>query len=322
SGIYATETSDIYTFTWSPDGKFIAVSHYEDVVHIIELETGEVRPLQSSPIAARELVWSPNGQYLATTTFDIYPGELTVIDIARDKMIFSSKNIAMRGVYYTSVSWSPDSTRLAVAYEFGTGSSAQAVFSIWDVSRGEMVSSNEDVPAYAVDWNPTSSVIVATHHPYSDRVYLVDPDTATIALNIPIEQVFDAKWSKDGRYLALYRTPNMGSDFLRTEVQIWDPVSQQVIASYGLEFPYESIDDFQWYPVDNQLTMTVFHMKESRFELVLWDWMNDGEVQVLVDNINSCRNMAWKPDSPIVAYLDENNVLKVNSIDAIECLAK
>lgn len=306
--------NNVRSIAWSPDGSSIAMSFFADEsIAIIDVDSGRIRELESFPTNPRNLEWSPDGLYLAATSND-YPGEFSVIDVGHNQRVLWSGDLMMRSVYYTSLSWSPDSRFLAVAFQFGTGSSADAELGIWDVAGGELFKTNSEISAYSVDWNPDSSMIVATQHPYFEEMYLVDADTAAIVKTINIGQVFEAKWSADGTLLALYRVPDPFVPYLMTEMQIFDTQSDVVHTLYSEDDVEGRIGGFDWDPTQNRIALSVFQPKTSLWELIVWDWTGE-ETKVLLENPDGLGVIAWKPDGKEIAYIDANHDLYVIPVD-------
>jgi WD40 repeat protein len=282
------------------------------MVQIIDLASGEARTLASAAGAASDLAWSPDGRYLAATSSTSSTNELMVIDIAQDHLVFLSGELDWRRVFYSSISWSPDGTQLAVAYRYGTDSGAPAVFGLWDAASGERLRTNEEIQAYSVDWHPNASAVIATNHPYMEIVYFVDPHTATLLGTLDIEFVYEAKWNRDGTLLAFHRSPVMGSDFMKAEIQIWDVASQAVLNSYSVELPGNFLYDFAWHPVDDRVAF--IRETGSLRELMLWDWQGTEEPLALVENVSGMK-LAWTPDGSEIAYLDKDEQLSFISIE-------
>ncbi len=137
------DVDEIYSPTWSPDGRSIAFSGMVDGVtdlFVYELETKRLRRLTHDPFADLQAAWAPGGRRIAFVTdrFTRDPGTLTFGDY-RLAMIDADSGViepvqAFATGKHVSPQWSPDGRWLHfVSDRDGTAD----VYSL-DLERGEL----------------------------------------------------------------------------------------------------------------------------------------------------------------------------------------
>jgi WD40 repeat protein len=134
---------EIYSASFSPDSKLLAVGWTGGELRLIDPETGEDRaqiPLQSGGVFAT--AFHPNGKVLATAGGN---RRIALWEIPTGKLI---RNLEGHAELIYSLSFSPDGSRLA------SGSTDQTV-RLWDASTGEaMLAIPFPVQVYAVTFSP------------------------------------------------------------------------------------------------------------------------------------------------------------------------
>ena len=148
--------------SWSPDGKFIAFSRYEQIsddeyemnIFLTPSEGGEVRKLtsKSNRVAYASIDWSPDGKYIAyfsrDKTLNLLPA-----NGGEHRVLAEVENVSG----HSSLSWSPDGEELAY-----TSLGRLMVISVdggepREVETGVL---NKDVQDYQIDWSPDGKKFV------------------------------------------------------------------------------------------------------------------------------------------------------------------
>jgi hypothetical protein len=152
---------------------------------------------ESSPYAASDLTWAPDGRRLAFVSHD---GPVFVIDVSTGK----SQSVHWCGTADTgcSIAWSPDGARIAVTH----GSE------LWLIDPG---GENATVPLHFSDsvlqptWSPDGLRIafqaMAPAQADQRRLYVVDRDGSNLTLLLgPVGGIgaWDPAWSPDGSSIA------------------------------------------------------------------------------------------------------------------------
>ncbi len=118
--------------TWSPDGSAIAFTHSpsplaDDWVHadvsVVDVRTGNVRPLLTSKAAEGGIVWSPDGRWIAVAISDApatyaLTTRIHVVDPATGEVRALAESFDRRP---SLIGWSADSKRVIIFEGRGTG---------------------------------------------------------------------------------------------------------------------------------------------------------------------------------------------------------
>jgi WD40 repeat protein len=184
---------------WSPDGKRIAV--------------GGIQPGNRSGICCYEVsnklnqqiyqtdqhgdltmvAWSPDGRYLAGVGDTLHAAvQLFVWETGSGRLIFSTPANS-----WSSLAWSPDSQRLALAHE--------RVVEIWEPSRGLKVLEYQEHPTlvWSLAWSPRGDLIASASE-VDGFVHVWESSTGRLhsLYQGDTYSITDMAWSPDGAYLA------------------------------------------------------------------------------------------------------------------------
>jgi WD40 repeat protein len=262
---------------WSPDGEYLAVGYSGGTVQVLNASTREplaVFQLPGDVGEAAYLAWSPDGNQLAIGAFNglIYFWHKDTGDLGH----FSDNDQKV-----TSVTWSPDGTRLA-STNVNLNSLERYSTKVWDVATGEVVfdrPANDGVEqaawspdgrwlALAETWTLTvlDTTIWAVELELSPPGYGPDtvdwsPDSTRLVsrvggyergvaiwslegdllLMLPDEAAGDARWSPDGTKIAI-----LG----RKQIRVIDPATGQDF--FTIPVPGSAIR-IRWSPDGNEL---------------------------------------------------------------------
>jgi WD40 repeat protein/class 3 adenylate cyclase len=238
--------SDVWDVDWSPDGRWIATSSFDNTVRIWDAQTGEVRftLFHDGPVTQAD--WSPDSTRLVTGSSAATVWEVT--EAGGEKLLSLSAQDAGAGVQ--GVAFSPDGDRVM------TGDAGITAVKVWDVSRagdaewanlpgdpdwissvafrpsgGEVVASGEN-GSVAV-WDPETGRAIRSFRAHrsprdTDVIGALDisPDGALVAtagsdqtvrvsdavtgnevFSVPLRGfIEELDWSPDGRLLAIAAT--------------------------------------------------------------------------------------------------------------------
>ena len=216
--------------TWSPDGSQIAVLD-RGWIRITRLATGASHRIACP--TCREIAWSPDGTSFAATPVE--DGTLGLVDaVSGDLTTFPAPQTG--GVL--SLTWAPDSSRLAFLASAGQGRSGIYTVRADGTGVTEVVGPQTRFPGGAsgatrvllVRWSPTGrrlAVLTATPDPPRDpppitgyrlRVVTINPDGSRLRALVDDGRCVcsgfspDLAWSPDGTTLALlaqHRRPGL-----------------------------------------------------------------------------------------------------------------
>lgn len=198
----------------------------------------------------------------------------------------------------SSLSWSPDGTRLAT----GVGAVEDAENSVglvylWDIATGAPSATFDEPEAavISVAWSPDGAFIAAGAA--DERVYIWDVATGELRTMLGQEaNVTSISWSADSSLLAA-----AGDDGV---VQIWQPVTGENVLTINAH--PDGATQVRWSPDGTMLATS-----GEDEALVLWD-ASSGAPRLQLDDLGSAiTSLAWSPDSTMIAtatqVTDENS---------------
>ncbi len=205
----ATRDANQWRPTWSPDGKEIAFSGFDEdgdyELFVVTLATGSVRRLTDNDVQDWRPKWSPDGTRIAFSSRRDGNGELYTIDPRSGQ----TTRITNTPEDEDRMAWSPDGRRLV--YDVGAGGE----WNLWtiDLESRETVQLTDD-PGFEgyPDWSPDGTRIVFNsnlHDPEGGaaarELYVLKPSSGTrerLTHNNGNDQA--AAWSPDGSRIAFF----------------------------------------------------------------------------------------------------------------------
>ncbi|UCH61131.1 MAG: PD40 domain-containing protein, partial [Anaerolineales bacterium] len=204
----------VYSVAMSTDGRLMAWGTEDGTVTVWDYQEGKpIYSLSDSPSRVWSVAFSPDGKILASASENSF---VALWDVASGERIARFPNLNK----VLSVSWSPDSQRLAVA----TGPHVV----VWDIAgktrfteQDQVFDNNLRFVVSEVAWSPDGKMIAAACE--NSIVYILEPETGAISKQLAGHQnkVKSVAWSPSSTLLA-----SGGDDF---NVLLWDVSSTQAI---------------------------------------------------------------------------------------------
>ena len=131
--------------TWSPDGRHIVSTRYDDLVLIWDVATGRSRAIPKTDTQPNTVAWSPDGRQFALTDDQ---GKVILWNGANAQRVASFEDHDEAGWAY-GLAWSPDGSMVASSRESG-------MLQVWDVQTGkELVALQGHANAvWGLAWSP------------------------------------------------------------------------------------------------------------------------------------------------------------------------
>ena len=265
----------VYSVSMSPDGRHMAWGSEDGTVTLWDYTVGRpVYTLSDSPARAWSVAFSPDGRMLASAHEDSY---IVLWNVASGERIARIPNQNK----VLSVSWSPDSQRLAAAvgphvvvWDIAAKSSFTARDIIFDTNLGFVVSE--------VAWSPNGKMIAAA---CEDKiVYILEPETGEIAKQLARHQnkVKSVAWSPSSTLLA------SGGDDLK--VFVWDIANSQAIQE--LEGHADNVLSVA-FSFDGTLLASAGDISDK--SIIVWDTQTFEQLDRLTDYSLSVESVVFIP---------------------------
>ena len=192
---------------WNPAGTRIAVANFRDDIFVSDPMTGANVPIHSARGNLYDVAWSPAGDRLATASRGVHCVETLDAASGRSLAAFS-----LRGAY--RVAWSPSGRYLAACGREGA--------KVWDTKTGALVVVISR-PAGCIVWHPDEKHVllggddgaIELRDAFTGKISAVwrppsaAPETSMASETDPPNQVFDLRWSPDGRFVAFVTQDSM-----------------------------------------------------------------------------------------------------------------
>jgi WD40 repeat protein/DNA-binding XRE family transcriptional regulator len=185
-----------YSASWSPDGKYLAISAHSPTVEVWNPFTSKLVGHYSDPtlglLGIRRVLWSPSGRYLACGADD---GTLHVWEALTNKRRTICHQHRGRVI---DLAWSPDEQYIVSA-------SADKTSKIWEASSGRCVLTyrGHTDQVETVDWSPHNTYIASGSADCTAHVW--EPSTGKLIAKYAgrTSTVETVLWSVDGTTLAI-----------------------------------------------------------------------------------------------------------------------
>ncbi len=208
---------------FSPDGERIAISTQSaPIAVVVDISTGEtVFTLEGHTISTKNVAWSPDGRWLATSSDD---GSARIWNGRTGELRFA---LLSHEATVQDIAWSPDGTRLVTGSIDGTAK-------VWSITEG---GPRELLSLSAQD--ARSGMRAVAFSPDGDRVMTGDESNTAVKIwdvgitgdaevaNLPSVRAFvgSADFTPDGR--RLFATSTEGT------VALWDLHRQRQLLTFG-----------------------------------------------------------------------------------------
>lgn len=336
-----TETGDV---AWSPDGATLAFTADGDLVgveevYLVEADGSNLRKINGSvgnpaSVELTEVLWSPDGRYVAQKVVDINVGQEVGIN-THDTQNPNSVRLTpalLPGATDFDFSFSPDGTMLAFVADIDTAGNRDRGLWVTPSNVRAPVRIDESLPRTLqivnVSWSPAGDRIGFRHLAGNNNggvdLYVATPDgTSVVAASLPrTDAVSSWAWSSDGSALA-YTNREIGTaqgNALRVftvATSTWQTVTPPMPNRQGLR-------DFAWSPDDTWLAYGADQETDEQYELfvirpdgsenlkVSGALAADAEVDrvsslgcgraVFLADFEQLDAFVWAPDSSRIAY--------------------
>jgi len=296
----------VNSLSWAPNGQFLVSGSSDGTARIWEVATGKTKATLSGMGGVNTVSWSPDGRYIATGSNE-KGNPFRVWDTATWKTVFMINPVqnGRNDANVDSITWSPDSKRVAVALNGYTmdGSDVDSWVKVYDVSNSSNWPNTATLltplgGATSINWSPQepskivfgTSADAAINSVIATWVLTGEPDGGTHITKSEIQK---------GLLTSLARSPD-GKHFVTNyigipddEIKIWDVASGKSIATY--EGHTATVKSVSWsfdgkYVASGSWDMTV----------KVWD-VASGQNTVTFEHPDVVNSVAWSPRNNLLA---------------------
>ena len=311
----------VSSVTWSPDGKMLASSSYDNTVRLWESETGKLlHTFHGHTAWVRSVVWSPDGRLLVSSSDD---KTVRIWDIQRGAQI---RVLSGHTSWVSYTVWSPNGKRLASVADDGTvrlwdalkgeqlhildchanansdnsvmwspsgkrlaSGSNDGVVHIWDTATGALISllGGHTGRVNAIAWSPDGRQLASGASDTVVRIWNVTRKNRAEMLVGHASEVYTIAWSPDGKQLA-----SGSSD---STVRLWNATTRKQL--HTLEGHTGQVSSVRWSP-DGRLLLS------CAVEISIWR-ADSLERLVTLPSLNGFRSAIWHPQLPLVTTMEQ-----------------
>ncbi|HEX3053487.1 MAG TPA: WD40 repeat domain-containing protein [Aggregatilineaceae bacterium] len=183
-------------FAWSPDGKNIIDENENDQLVLWDVATWQPVRTLDCQVGAVEVMWQPNGTKIAVMGVDENHNrvdEVRICDVATGNIL-----LTISATYASSIRWSPDGERLAVA--------DMDQFRILDGQTGQDMFAFEQMDAEEAAWSPDGTRLAYAGYQQPSLIIDLPPELVPAATPTPSftdtpSRISAVDWSPDGLQL-------------------------------------------------------------------------------------------------------------------------
>ena len=269
-------TDDIWSVSFSPDGRTLASGSNDQTVRLWDVETGTLKNTLRHPHRVLSVAFSPDGQILASGCQDA---------ILR---LWDGKNL--RGIIghtnaIWSVSFSPDGNTLA-------SGSTDSTVQLWDVETSTLKNTLRHTDrVLSVAFSPDGLTLASGS---DDRVRLWDVETSTLKTTLRHPRaVWSVSFSPDGNTLA--------SGCEDGTVRLWDVETSTLKNNLGRTDWIRSVA----FSPDGSILAS-----GSGNNGIIWLWHVGGTlINTLTEHTDDVWGLAFSPDGNMLASGSEDNTV-------------
>lgn len=270
----------IHAVVASPDDELAASCSSDGTVRVWDFTEGSPLKLPEASQSPRSFAWHPDGRFIAVRFYD--EKTVHVWNPYEGKTVHELKG---HKIGPNSLAWSNDGDFIASASASRSPRSAE--LKVWDVKKGSLIQSFDNVPLIdQVSWSPDGKFLAARD--FSDRLYTVRVwDRGSMECVATIgkgDGVYSFAWSPGSRRIAICGNRGTAVHDLETE-QI------AVIGCRKARF-------VSWSPDGKSIAAAKWNSQTLTGELEFWETEKGGDVtRTPAGHASRVEHLCWSPDS-------------------------
>lgn len=286
------DDSEVWSVAYSPDGKWIATTHWNTSAKLWDAETGQlILTFMGHTESVNSVAFSPDGIFIATASDD---GTVKIWNVGTG---IETLTISGHDGPVHDVSFSPDGMALASAGEDGT-------VRVWNARTGEelLVFSGHEDAVFNVSFSPDGSHVASSG--LDEYVRIWEPNSGAELITLHFEggdQLRGLAFSPNGSRIAVTSTQAPWG-------RVWDVDTGEVILS-GFPSHRDALLDIA-YSEDGKFIATA----SSDATAKLWDADNGQLLYTLSGHTLPVTGMAFDPAGKYIATTSWDMTTRIWSI--------
>ena len=297
---YRGHFKEVYTVSWSPDGKYIASGSGDETVQVWDFARGanvltycgHCHKVGKGLVQA--IMWSPDGKYLVSGSWD---KTVRIWDAHSGHTLSTLRN------YYEAVeavAWSPDGRYIASGNRNGMAL-------VWNVTNGKKVrnfrghcvkAANLDVMSLA--WSPNGKRIASASWDRTVKIWNSMKNTGQnndyLIYRGHKAEVNSLAWSPDGSRIASGGRDNI--------VHVWDSTKGELLLTYPLHKGY--VVGVAWSPDGRRIASA-----GADQTVHIWDAATAKHICAYTGHTARVNTVTWSPNSKYIASAGNDKTVQV-----------
>ncbi len=297
---YRGHSKEVYTVSWSPDGKLIASGSGDETVQVWDVARGKnvlsycghCHKIGKGLIQA--VMWSPDGKYIVSGSWD---KTVRIWDASTGHTISTYRS------YYEvveAVAWSPDGKYIASGNRNG-------IAHVWDVTSGKKVRNflghcgkDANLDVVAVAWSPDGKRVASASWDRTVKVWNAIKNSGKkndyLIYRGHTAEVNTLAWSPDGTRIASGGRDNV--------VHVWDSSNGELLLTYRIHKGY--VVGVAWSPDGTRITSA-----GADRTVQVWDAATAKHICTYPGHTARVNTVAWSPDSKYIVSGSNDKTVQV-----------
>jgi len=297
---YRGHSKEVYTVSWSPDGKLIATGSGDETVQVWDVARGKnvlsycghCHKIGKGLIQA--VMWSPDGKYIVSGSWD---KTVRIWDASTGHTISTYRS------YYEvveAVAWSPDGKYIASGNRNG-------IAHVWDVTSGKKVRNflghcvkDANLDVVAVAWSPDGKRVASASWDRTVKVWNAIKNSGKkndyLIYRGHTAEVNTLAWSPDGTRIASGGRDNV--------VHVWDSSNGELLLTYRIHKGY--VVGVAWSPDGTRITSA-----GADRTVQVWDAATAKHICTYPGHTARVNTVAWSPDSKYIVSGSNDKTVQV-----------
>jgi eukaryotic-like serine/threonine-protein kinase len=293
-------SKEIYTLSWSPDGKFIASGSGDETVQVWNVARGTNilsyygHRHKLGKGLVQSVMWSPDGKYIVSGSWD---KTVRIWDASTGRTVSTYRS------YYEvveAVAWSPDGKYIASGNRNGTAH-------VWNVTSGKKVRNflghcvkEANLDVVAVAWSPDGKRIASASWDRTVKVWNAIKNSGKkndfLIFRGHTAEINTLTWSPDGTRIASGGRDNV--------VHVWGSSNGELLLTYRIHKGY--VVGVAWSPDGTRIAST-----GADRTVQIWDAATARHICTYNGHSDRVNTVAWSPDSKYIASGSNDKTVQV-----------